>query len=159
MSHWKRRIPGFLIFKSSKWRLLNETQTFPVSAIIAKSQATGKDCYKFRYFECFRSSNQPFSCPFNSQLQGFEELQGLFPVLPLSWLGEIFFVIEDESLPVLTNNKGIVSGFHLITIMRLLLWLKYLMNFFYSWSRDFRVDWKKPPLTDRIFSLLWLRYF
>lgn len=109
MSHWKRRIPGFLIFKSSKWRLLNETKTFPVSAITAKSQATGKDCYKFKYFECFRSSNQPFPCPFNSQLQGFEELQGLFPVLPFSWLGEIFFMIEDESLPVLINNKGIHS--------------------------------------------------
>lgn len=53
MSHLKGRTPYFLIFKSSKWRFLNEIKTFPVSAIIAKSQDTGKDCYKFKCLSAF----------------------------------------------------------------------------------------------------------
>ena len=41
-------------------------------------------CYKFKRFGCLQPSNQPFRRPPNSQWQGSEELQGLFPILSTS---------------------------------------------------------------------------
>ena len=43
MSKLKGRLPEFLIFNSNKWSLLNETKTFPVSAITTKRQYTRKE--------------------------------------------------------------------------------------------------------------------
>lgn len=68
ISHIKGKLLKFLIFNSRKWRPVTKIKTLLVSAIIAKSQDTGKEIVnKFKHFRCLQLSNLPFQHPPNAK--------------------------------------------------------------------------------------------
>ena len=87
--------------KSPKWN-----QILLVFAVIANSQKIGKEIGTNKHFRCPQPSNQLFQHPPNSQWLGSKELQGLFPVLPLNWLGETSLQTGDKALPVRMDNRA-----------------------------------------------------
>ena len=64
------------------------------------------DYYKFQHFRQLLPSSQSFQSPSNSQLQGSQDLQGIFSILPLNWLRETLINIKDETFLVLVTIES-----------------------------------------------------
>lgn len=115
LSHHKRRLK-FLIFSFNKCNLLHKTETLLVSSISTEIQDIGKEIVinistlGTFIFLTRLSKILPISI---DRLQG---TTGLFPILPIVWLGVIFLHIGDESLLVLIATGAAVLVLNLTTI-------------------------------------------
>ena len=90
-SRWvTSRLPNCLIFSSIKWRLLNETQTLLIPAIMAKNQDTSKDTFtNLSTLGAITALNQPVQ-PLISYWRGSKELWRSFQAVLLIGLQKHF---------------------------------------------------------------------